>query len=261
MTFAAEGGALSPPAHLSPSSIGTWQQCPLKFKYSRLDKIPEPATEAQLLGTITHEILEHLYQLPAAERTQTTARRLAASLWDTKWEQEAGVLGLNPNELHRFRWQIWWCVEALFKMEDPQQVHPTGIEDMMRVNVEGVTLLGIIDRWEELADGSVRISDYKTGKKPRPQYEGEKKFQLAVYKVLVESGLSKPVAETELLYLKEGIRWAFIPTDRDVANVKQVLADTWGGIVGACETGIFEAKTSTLCGWCSYKSICPAWRR
>ena len=209
---------------------------------------------------MTHEILEDLYRLPAAERTIMTARRIAARLWSDKWETEVQVLNLTPEDTHRFRWNVWWCVETLFSMENPTEVELAGIEHPVRTQIGGVTLLGIIDRWEENPDGTVRISDYKTGKKPRPQYEGEKKFQLTVYKSLVEDVLGREVVQTELLYLKDGVRWEFIPSDDDVLNMKSTVVRVWDEISTACSTGIFETKTSVLCGWCSYKNMCPAWR-
>lgn len=249
------------PKHLSPSSIGTWQQCPLRFRYSRLDKIPEPATEAQLLGSMTHEILELLYAEEPENRTTATARALAASLWNTKWQDEVVVLNLSDEDLRRFRWQVWWCVEALFSLEDPRSVTLAGIEHRVTTSIGDVTLLGIIDRWEMLPDGTVKIGDYKTGKKPRPQYEGEKKFQLTVYKSLVEDELNLPVTQTELLYLKDGIRWVYQPSDEDVALMKETVVRVWQEIVDACSSGNFETRTSVLCGWCSYKNMCPAWQR
>lgn len=256
-----EGLAVTIPRHLSPSSIGTWQQCPLRFRFSRLDKIPEPATEAQLLGSMTHEILEFLYAEEPENRTTARARALAATLWNDKWQDEVAVLNLSEDDLRRFRWQVWWCVEALFAMEDPRTVSLAGIEHQVTTKIEEVTLLGIIDRWELLPDGTVKIGDYKTGKKPRPQYEGEKKFQLTVYKALVEDELNLPVTQTELLYLKDGIRWVYEPTDQDVASMKETVVKVWREIVESCSSGNFEARTSVLCGWCSYKNMCPAWQR
>ena len=56
------------PKYLSPSSIGTFNQCPMRYKYAKLDKIPEPSTEPQILGSFVHEILEDL--LPKNISTQ-----------------------------------------------------------------------------------------------------------------------------------------------------------------------------------------------
>ena len=247
------------PAHLSPSSISTWMQCPLRFKYSRIDRIPEPSTSAQLLGSFTHEVLEHLYMLPAADRTIATARRLTGDLWNNKWAAEVEVLNLSDKELHAFRWQTWWCVEALFAMENPQETELDGIEHKVDLHIGDVKLLGIIDRWNRLPDGGAIISDYKTGKKPRPQYEGEKKLQLTVYAELAEAVLNVEVRKTELLYLKEQVRWEYVPTAQDRERMRETVQSVWADIQDSCTSGTFTASTSILCNWCHYKSMCPAW--
>lgn len=255
-----QGEVCESPAHLSPSSIGTWQQCPLRFRYSRLDRIPEPSTQAQILGSFVHEVLEYLYMEPAEERTQATARRLSAKLWGEKWEKEVEVLSLTDSELHKFRWQSWWCIETLWAMEDPAKVELAGVEQKLEMKVGDAKLLGILDRYNHDEDGRVVISDYKTGKKPIQRYEGEKRFQLTVYADLVQSTFNEPVSAAELLYLKEGIRWTIHPSEDDVLKMREVVMNVWSEIQTSCASGSFEARLSKLCNWCNYKSFCPAYK-
>ena len=255
-----ESEPCAPPPHLSPSSIGTWQQCPLRFKYGRIDKVPEPSTEAQILGSFTHEILEFLYELPRHERTPETARFLSKRLWEDKWAEETYELNLSPEAERQFRWKVWWCVEALFKMENPAEVELGGMEQKLETQLGNIKLLGILDRWHSLDDGRVVISDYKTGKKPRPMYEMEKKFQLGIYVHLVRVALGLDVAYTELLYLKEGIRWRFDPDNNFVDGVVSTVSRVADEIYASCSEGRFVAKPQKLCDWCSFKSECPAWK-
>lgn len=149
------------PRHLSPSSIGTWQKCPLQYRYSRIDKVPEPSTKEQILGSYTHEVLEVLYGLPAEDRTLAQAKRLCSSLWAEKWGAQVAELGLSAEEERKFRWQVWWCIEALWKLENPAEVKLAGIEQKLETTLGSATLLGIIDRWQQLEDGTALIGDYK----------------------------------------------------------------------------------------------------
>src|SRR5210317_1029264 len=98
------------PKYMSPSSISTFQQCPLKFKFSRLDKLPSESTEAQVLGSFVHEVLEELFKLSRVDRTEVSARRLARELWTSKWAEEFKDLGKSCDE-NEFRWKAWWCLE------------------------------------------------------------------------------------------------------------------------------------------------------
>lgn len=250
----------SPPGHLSPSSISTWLQCPLRFKLGRIDKIPEPSTEAQILGSYTHEVLEYLYMLTPAERTLASAKALAKQLWEEKWATEVSELGLSVEKERLFRWNTWWCIEALFKLEDPSSVEIGATEQRLEVQFDDFRLIGILDRWQPNQDGTITISDYKTGKKPNAKYEGEKKFQLAIYKHLVESALEMPVGGTELLYLKEGIRWKFCPDSEFVKSTLSTVSTVAEEVLEATSTGKFLAKPAKLCDWCSFKGTCPAWR-
>jgi len=167
------------PKHLSASSISTYEQCPLRFRFSRIDRIPEPTTEAMILGTFVHEILEEVYRLEPEERTLAEARRIARELWENKFEEETSTVKIK--NLNDFRWHAWWCVENLFGMEDPPEVKIRGVEDKFSGLIEGVPLLGYIDRWTEEADGSITVTDYKSGKVSKPQYEGDKIFQIVLY--------------------------------------------------------------------------------
>lgn len=249
-----------PPPHLSPSSIGTWVQCPLRFKYGRIDKIPEPSTQAQILGSFTHEILEFLYSAPQGQRTIHTAKALSKQLWEEKWGEETSHLMLTKDEELRFRWQVWWCVEALFKLEDPTAFNLGGMEQKLETHIAGTKLLGILDRWHLNEDGLVVISDYKTGKKPAPRYEEEKKFQLAIYIHLVQNILDLDVAFSELLYLKEGLRWVFKPEAGYVEDCISKVEKVADEIRTSCSAGEFEARPARLCDWCSFKKTCPAWK-
>jgi putative RecB family exonuclease len=255
-----EGDVCESPAHLSPSSIGTWQQCPLRFRYGRLDKIPEPSTEPQILGSFVHEVLENLYMQPVEGRTKEEAKRIASRLWVEKWEEETDVLRLDPEALHQFRWRSWWCIEALWSIEDPQKVELAGIEQKLSTKIGDAKLLGILDRYHHLEDGSVMISDYKTGKKPKARFEEEKRFQLTVYVDLVESCLEERVSGAELLYLKDGVKWEFMPTPEDVLKMRETVIKVWSEIQTSCSAGTFLAKPTILCDWCNYKPFCPVWQ-
>lgn len=250
------------PQYLSPSSIGTFQQCPLRYRYSRIDRLPEPSTEAQVLGSMAHEVLELLMALPADERTLATARTILLAQWEAKWNAEAIDLGLGDYDRHMFRWRVWRCIEAYFGLEDPTALELAGIECKLEATLEGVPVLGILDRWHYASDGTAVISDYKTGKVSRKPYDAEKRFQLMVYVTLAETLLDVTVSRAELIYLKgRGARVGYEPTPELREEVRTTLRTVWDGVQGACETGNFEARTSRLCDWCSYKGTCPAWRK
>lgn len=248
---------LTPPPHLSPSSISTFQQCPLKFKFSKIDGLSEPPTVHTLLGNFVHEILEQLYLLAPDSRTTASARDIARQKWAETYEPQAKSLRLNERD---FRWKAWWCVENLWKVENPGDVELTGIEQEVTATCSGVLVKGFIDRYK-VVDGKVHISDYKTGKVPDARFVGSKFQQLLIYAVMVqERGLGEPT-EMSLMYLAGPKVLSKNVTPEALVETRQLLVETKQQIDTFCEEGNFPVKQSGLCNWCHFKKICPAWTR
>lgn len=249
--------ALPLPTHLSASSITTYEQCPLRYRFSRIDRIPEPTSEAMILGTFVHEILEVLYSQIPSERTLLNARSIARELWTNKFEEETSTVRIK--NINDFRWQAWWCVENVFGMEDPPDVKIRGIEDKFSASINDVPLLGFIDRWTEEADGSLTVTDYKSGKVSKPKYEGDKIFQIVLYVEMLERLNDLEVSNAEIMYVKFKEFKRYDPTPQRRKTVLKLIDQTWDGVQAGCDTGIFPTKTGPLCNWCAYKPICPAW--
>jgi putative RecB family exonuclease len=251
--------AFTPPPHLSPSSIGTFKQCPLKFKYNKIDGITDDPTEATLMGNFVHDVLEELYKQEPDFRTQSEAKKIAAYLWANSWEQRVIPWVRGEEKIRLFRWNSWWCIENLWKIENPLELLPTGLEHELNGKIGGVQIKGFIDRFSPFEDSFV-ISDYKTGKTPKPKWVSDKFFQLLVYAHLLDSLGYGKAKQVELLYLKDGVKYQHKVTEEDLASVEETIVTVKNQIDAKCETEEFEPIKSVLCGWCSYKTICPAWK-
>lgn len=249
---------LQAPAYLSPSSISTFQQCPLKYKYSRIDGLVEPPTEATLRGNYVHSVFEDLYALPAEERTLDAARQLAREWWEKDYADRTAPYIRNDKDRRMFRWTSWWCIENLFLMEDPQKINFDGLETELNNDIDGVAIKGFIDRWRKTEDGII-IGDYKTGKAPSPRFQADKYFQLFLYAFVLEKQIKEPVSEVELLFVKDSVRLAKKVDDSDREQVRQTVVEVRKQIDDRCASGVFEPIKHRLCDWCSFKQICPIW--
>src|SRR6476620_6664781 len=65
--------ALPMPRSLSPSSMSTFTSCPLAFRFSYIEKLPEPPSAPASKGTLVHLALQHLMWRPAPARTLDNA--------------------------------------------------------------------------------------------------------------------------------------------------------------------------------------------
>jgi putative RecB family exonuclease len=250
---------LIPPPHLSASSISTFQQCPLRYKYSRIDNLPEPPSVDSLRGNFVHDVLENVYREDSAVRTLSTARSIAKTIW-TDYEERAHTVARSEEAIRRFKATAWYCIENLFNMEDPKELEFDGLEAEINHEVSGVRVKGFIDRWNR-SGGGIVIGDYKTGKTPAPRYVDDKFFQLLLYGVVLREQLNEDIVGLELLYIKDGDCLKKTPTESDMQNVHETVVEIKKQIDARCMTGEFEYKPSRLCDWCSFKSICPYWRK
>jgi len=251
----------TPPPYLSPSSMGTFNQCPQKFKFNKIDLIQDDPTEATLMGNFVHEVLESFYAVSPELRDLPLLKRFAGTVWDESgWMDRVTPWLRDPEKIRLFRWNSWWCMENIFKVEDPTSVNASYIEYELNGELSGVMLKGFIDRFT-VSEETVTISDYKTGKTPKKHYVGDKFLQLKIYATLAEA-IGLPTTKTlELLYLKDGVAFRIPFTDDDRQEVVNYVTSTKRNIDAACETGDFPTNRSILCDWCSYKKICPAWNK
>lgn len=224
----------------------------------------DPPTEATTMGNFVHETLEELHNIDPEFRTKERASQIMRTLWDVKWGVMAEeILGDDAKALHEFRWRSYWCVENYFNLENPADVFLDGIEfgidDTIEIDGTSVAVKGFVDRWQFNEDGSIKVSDYKTGKTPRPEWLDDKFQQLQIYAIFLQKQLGTPVSNLELLYLKDGTRYEKAVTQEDLEETEEVLVAVRRSIDLFCEQEKFPARKSKLCDWCAQKSICPAW--
>jgi putative RecB family exonuclease len=245
---------------LSPSRAADFKQCPLLYRYRAIDRMPEPPSAAATLGTLVHAVLEDLFALPAASRTEAAALEMVLPRWLGMVQERPELASLHPSDAAEAQWlgDARERVRTYFEMENPTRIEPDGRELLVEVQLEdGPLLRGIIDRVDVAADGSLRIVDYKSGRSPAPQYSGAAKFQMKFYALVVERLRERRPALTRLLYLRDGVHIDLRPSDEDMAAVEHEVREVWRDITSAAQTGEFRTKRSKLCSWCSFQALCP----
>ena len=249
------------PAYLSPSSIGTFRDCPMKFKFSRIDRITEPPTWATHLGTFVHEVLENFYQLDADQRTVDAVRAMAAERWKVSdWETQVNELAKPEGTIVEFKKAAFECMTNLWKLEDPQHTELDGLEHEVLADIDGVAMKGYIDRFIFDENGSVIISDYKTGKVPNPKFKSDddKFFQLITYALMLQEADQEETSKVQLLYLKFAQKHEVAVTPVKLNIARGVIVETKEMIDASCASGEFACNVTKLCDWCFFKPQCPA---
>jgi putative RecB family exonuclease len=246
------------PASLSPSKVVSFRDCALAFKYSVIDRLPEPPSEPACKGTLVHRALELLYQRVPLDRTVDNA---LLDL-DTAWGDIMGVgeyAELVLADEGAFRASAETLVRRYFQLEDPTTIRPIGLELFLSTPLNSkVNLRGIIDRLELDEDGELVVTDYKTGKVPGERQEQGRLTGVHFYAYLCEQLFGRRPARIQLLYLGEPVAIIATPSEQSTRGLERKVGAIWTAIERACDRDDFRPKPSALCSWCAYKDLCPA---
>jgi putative RecB family exonuclease len=102
------------------------------------------------------------------------------------------------------------------------------------------------------------VVDYKTGKAPDEAYEGKALFQLRFYALVLWRSTGVLPRLLRLYYLRDRERIDYAPDEADLLGLERHLDALAAAIAKARATGDWRHKTSRLCDWCAFQSLCPA---
>jgi putative RecB family exonuclease len=246
------------PTGLSPSKVASFTDCALAFRFSAIDRLPEPPAVHLARGTLVHRALELLFCEAPADRTVERARAHLTTA-------HAEVLADPENEGLELEDEAAYLADAeqlvrnYFQLEDPSRITAVGLELRLEVELGSLKLRGIIDRLDLDENGDLIVVDYKTGQAPGVQWEGRRLAGVQFYAFLCEQVLGRRPAAIRLLHLKEPLSITSVPTDQSIRGLTTKTKAIWTAIERACERDDFRPKPSRLCDFCAFKAYCPAW--
>lgn len=235
---------------LSHSSINLYQACPQKWKFKYIDKVPEKPKSFFSFGKSVHSGLEFLFSKARSE--MPTLDEIIAQ-YKLKWIRE----GYDTVAQEKWFFQEGERIIRGFYAKHQNDFKTVAhVELRFNVNIEGVPLLGFIDRIDDTPSGKLAIVDYKTGK-AFDKTRVRKDPQLTLYQMAVREVLGKEVESVTLYHLNS-------LTPLKVPAHSKELEDQYKVTVVESATGImknvFEPKPDAKgqCQWCDYVQICPA---
>lgn len=243
--------------------------CPLLYRLRTIDKIPEAKSPVMVRGTLVHAVLERLFDDPAPQRTLEHAVSMVPEQWAALLADDPALAELfdvadsgQAGAVDQAEW-LASCTHFLdqyFRMEDPQYLEPEARELWVKHETEtGLLLRGIVDRIDVAPDGRIRVVDYKTGKSPNPRFEDKALFQMKFYALVIWRMRGVVPTLLQLMYLGDGKFLRYEPQESDLLATEKKLQALWSAISAAMEAGEFIPTKGPLCGWCSFKPLCPEW--
>ena len=118
------------PRTLTPSKVSAFTNCPLAFRFSLIERRPEPPSPHAVKGTLVHAALEGLFwRHPAGARTPAAAAAELDRAWAELQDDEEYVqLELDRAEAESFLADAHVLVANYFRLEDPDEARAVGVE-------------------------------------------------------------------------------------------------------------------------------------
>lgn len=252
------------PKKFSFSQLQTFDQCPWRYRYTYILKIPKRGTHTQSFGSSLHKTLEKFFKA-ALDRAQASQ----AGLFAKPREQDAGAPPSLPELLTMFEesWIDKWykddkqkeeyrelgrtILREFYRRHDGQWPKVQAAEQRFSIKFGPFSFGGSIDRVDTGEKGA-HIIDYKSSKSPKTLSSAQKE-QLVLYQIAVEEAMQQPVESLTLYYLTDNKPMTFTATEKqkDKQRLKTIK------LLEAIQTSDFAPDGSVeKCLRCDYKDMC-----
>lgn len=242
---------------LSFTRIDTLQQCPRKFHYAYVDRLPSAPAPQLSFGTSIHAVLEwvHDRKHPVLPSEEETLARLH-EVWDTsgyadspREEQVAayrhaqGILRRTISRLAQEGFRLPAATEAWFELPFPDAV-----------------VVGSIDRVDADDDGALHVVDYKTSRRAKTRRQVAGSLQLAIYALACQELYGRLPATVTLDFVLVGLPVTVDVADLDLDAARRSVADAVASVRTGLATDAWAPTPNRLCDWCDFRAICPSYQ-
>jgi putative RecB family exonuclease len=263
---------------LSYSSYHTYSECPLRWKFLYVDRLPETPRGYFTFGRVVHSVLEDLVRpllVPGARRLTAGEAQRTLDEWHAGGRPPESVPPMTREELLAAYDRAWLSEgytspeeEARYKalgrdlllryyqrfVREPPR--PVAVEAHLEAQWDGIPIHGYVDRIDRTEDGGLEIVDYKTSRELTGE-DARSSEQLSIYQVLVESNYTDPVEGLTLYHLRSLTPHRVPPRPREELVA---LHNRLGTVVDGIRAEAFEPTPGRQCSRCDFQSRCPEFR-
>lgn len=270
--------------HLSPTAISTYFDCPRRFFYVYIRKIPEKPTAAKVRGSITHKVLDHFFNYVNIADIQekdwhilwNRFNKVLFTLLETEWKMIGkdypDCFGSDNKKKEDYEetkhFLDFYAAKLAFSLTDKLTTmdktsewfetelkrffYPKDRE--FRLTLENNNISGIVDKTLSLFGKGIAIVDYKTSKCPLPHYIPESHLkQGKAYAYLWKESFNELPKHISFYYLRTGESVYYPITEADVEEIKKDIKEIRSKKPVPEEFPKVETK---LCEYCDFKSFC-----
>lgn len=265
-------------APLSYSSYRTYLECPLRWKFLYIDRLPETPRGYFTFGRVVHSVLEELLRplvVPSARRIGEAESQRTLDEWhptprtgvegslvpleellaayDHAWSGEGYT---SPEEEQRYRTLGRDLLRRYHRQLQAERPHPVAVEEHLETRWDGIPVHGYIDRIDRTPLGGLEVVDYKTSRE-LSRDDARESDQLSLYQVLVERNYAEAVEGLTLYHLRS---LTPLRTPPRGPNALGALHDRMGTVVDGIRAEAYEPTPGRQCARCDFQSRCPEFR-
>ena len=232
---------------LSYSQISTYQSCPLLYKLQYIDKLKAPPKWYFSFGTSLHAAVEQFFRVktPPCPSLDELNR-----IYEHEWLSEGYA---SKEEEVKYKAYGRDIIKKFHELHAPGFRIPIALERRFFLDVEGIKLMGFIDRVDKLESGGLSIIDYKTNQELFSCEYVDKNLQLTIYQMAAEQTWGLPVEKLTLYHLRTNTPCVTRPREKhQIDEVKRLVLDTAVKIQGE----EFPATENDFCP-CDFPQYCP----
>ena len=236
-------------ARLSASAVQRYDICPLQFKLERDWRIPGDVGAAMQYGASMHRLLRTFYDSVRFERPIADDALIDSFRADLA---DAGLQDKYQHDLYQ-RQGVDQLREFLAIFRESPVPNVLQTEEWFEVKIGEVTVVGRIDRVDRLPDGTVVITDYKTGK-PQSQDDADDSVQLSIYALAAREKWNYRADRLVFYNLRENSSVITRRSETQIQDAKLKIEEVARNVAA----GHFDPKPGFHCAFCAYRSLCPA---
>lgn len=238
---------------LSPSRIKTYQQCPRKYYYTYVAKLPRKDWAHFQLGTMCHGVLEFFHAEYRKDGGELNLKRLMKEAFQKQREvMKKENIDVEPS-MDILTEAKKLLTEYLERME-AQGIGSEilSLEEDFHIRLdEKYSVQGIVDRIDMDPDGIMHIRDYKTTKNPKYM----EPYQLQVYGMHLLNKYPE-VDRFRGSYIMLRHKGKPISYDFNAEDVRKIRANVLDYATRITQEERWITKESGLCDWCDFKDPC-----
>ena len=238
---------------LSASDIETYRSCPLRYKFSRVLRIPTEQTLHQRFGITVHQVLERFH----GEGGGTLEQML--ELLDAGWRRARLGAGAEEQRLHE-RARV--ALTRYHARLQEQHAEPVWFERSFAFRLGPHHVRGRVDRVDRLADTAggqpdrprYELIDYKTSR-PKTAAELSGDIQLSLYALAASEAWQLESSRQAYYYVLDDRKVPVPRRENNADAVRETVLEVGEGILAEA----FEPTPSpAACSLCDYRIVCPA---